>query len=223
MRPRKRKNVDHTSGTNADQIEIEYFKEKVACIKTAVEEELGNPTKKNPPKSYIDLAGQQIQKLLAAARKKKKERVRASQMDSINNKNKIEGKAERRSSCVSANSDADDSGLVLHKDPGANDEVDGNSGTVRYVAEDATVGRQPQNLAVVFKDVNNVKVLFQRMGMHNEETLESLMDSKKAGEIGGAAGGDADFGVDGSSKAPHHPSGNQPNLKAIEERRRIES
>ena len=208
MRPRKRKNVDHTSGANADQIEIEYFKEKVACIKTAVEEELGNPTKKNPPKSYIDLAGQQIQKLLAAARKKKKERLRASQMDSINNKNKIESKAERRSSCVSANSDADDSALVLHKDPGANDEMNRNGGPGLYVTEDAAVGRQPQNLAVVFKDVNKVKVLFQRMGMHNEETLGSLMDSNKASETGRAAGGDADFRVDGSSKAPHQLSGN---------------
>ena len=58
LKPRKRKVVDPNNCLEADRIEIEYFKEKVACIKEAVEEELDNPVKKNQPKSYIDLAGQ---------------------------------------------------------------------------------------------------------------------------------------------------------------------
>lgn len=168
LKPRKRKVVDPNNCLEADRIEIEYFKEKVACIKEAVEEELDNPVKKNQPKSYIDLAGQQIQKLLAAARKKKKERLRATQVDASNKD--PENKAERRNSSISMNSDAED--LSDHND---DDEMGRNSSTVIFQAEDVNVDRnshQPQSLGVVFKDISNLNILFQRMGMYNEEMEE---------------------------------------------------
>ena len=64
--------------------ELAALRQKVKAVREAVEEELENPgSSAAKPKSYIDLAGLQIEKLLAAARKKKKERARSSQMGTI--------------------------------------------------------------------------------------------------------------------------------------------
>ena len=68
------------------------------------------------------------------------------------------------------NSDAE--GQSDHND---DDEMGRNSSTVIFQAEDVNVDRnshQPQSLGVVFKDISNLNILFQRMGMYNEEMEE---------------------------------------------------
>ena len=57
---------------------------KVNTVREAIEVELENPGRaRAKPKSYIELAGLQIEKLLAAARKKRKERARSSQLGTL--------------------------------------------------------------------------------------------------------------------------------------------
>lgn len=57
---------------------------KVNAVREAIEEELKNPGRATAkPKSYIELASLQIEKLLAAAQKKRKERARSSQLGTL--------------------------------------------------------------------------------------------------------------------------------------------
>ena len=64
--------------------ELGLLRLKVNSVREAIEEELKNPGRATAkPKSYIELASLQIEKLLAAARKKKKERARSSQLGTL--------------------------------------------------------------------------------------------------------------------------------------------
>ena len=125
-----------------------------------------------------------------------------------NNADKKENLAERRGSGISSPSNADESRLSHHKDTDYDDMKRNSSG----LAEDVYVDRnqqQPQYLAAIFKDVRNLQILFQRMGMYTEEMLKSLQESSKARKMGGGTRGDADFGSDARGKTDHQLSGNQ--------------
>lgn len=39
----------------------------------------------------------------------------------------------------------------------------------------AKQGSRPQSLPAIFKETHNLKVLFRRMGMHDDEILKSLL------------------------------------------------
>ena len=61
---------EHTYSEN-EETDIQM---KINAIMQTLDQEMQNPTKKSPI-SYIDLAGKQVEKLLATARLKKKERL----------------------------------------------------------------------------------------------------------------------------------------------------
>jgi hypothetical protein len=74
---------------------------------------------------------------------------------------------------------------------------------------------QPQSLSVVFKETHNVKVLFKRMGMHDEELLKNLMQSReKSSAENGQAEDSDDSAEEGKKKV---------NFKELEAKRAIVS
>lgn len=76
-------------------------------------------------------------------------------------------------------------------------------------------GSRPESLALLFRETHNLKVLFKRLGMHDEEFLKSLMQSKEG------AGGLEEQAED--SEAPAEEGKAKVNFKALEAKRAIES
>ena len=89
MQPLQSKKVISRLGSKDSELK-KYFKQRALAIKHTLEIELQNPNRNDQKHSYIDLAGDQIQKLLQVARKKRKERARVGQLSPVEDVEKLD-------------------------------------------------------------------------------------------------------------------------------------
>jgi len=176
MQPLQSKKVISRLGSKDSELK-KYFKQRALAIKHALEIELQNPNRNDQKHSYIDLAGDQIQKLLQVARKKRKERAREGQLSPVEDVEKLDQEL----------SDADkgsepERNITVERDiqSSAVSASEGNHSQSMQIGFNESISF---DLKLIFGKVNNIKTLFRKFGLENDKMTANLINSKKNHQV----------------------------------------